>query len=254
MMMERISVQLKNKLSELERISQILEELGKLHHLPSKALYGVNLALEEILTNVISYGYEDKNEHEIIVRLSLQNGELVTEVEDGGRAFNPLELPEPDMNSPLEERPIGGLGIHFVRELMDAVEYSRKDGKNLLVMKKKTKGGLKMEMTQSKKEKLVILGLKGKLDANTSNSLEEKLLSLIEGGEKQIVVDFSHLDYISSAGLRVILMAAKRLKNANGKIVLCALNENVREVFDLAGFSTIFSIYPSQQEASQALQ
>ena len=111
-----------------------------------------------------------------------------------------------------------------------------------------------MEMTQSKKEKLVILGLKGKLDANTSNSLEEKLLSLIEGGEKQIVVDFSHLDYISSAGLRVILMAAKRLKNANGKIVLCALNENVREVFDLAGFSTIFSIYPSQQEASQALQ
>jgi len=111
-----------------------------------------------------------------------------------------------------------------------------------------------MEMTQSQKESLVILGLKGKLDASTSNSLEEKLLSLIEGGDKQLMVDFSHLDYISSAGLRVLLMTAKRLKNANGKIVLCALKENVREVFDLAGFSTIFSIYPSQQEACQALQ
>jgi anti-anti-sigma factor len=111
-----------------------------------------------------------------------------------------------------------------------------------------------MEMMQSKKESLVILGLKGKLDASTSSSLEEKFLSLMEGGEKQLVVDFSQLDYISSAGLRVLLMAAKRLKNANGKIALCALKENVREVFDLAGFSTIFSIYPSQQEASQALQ
>jgi len=137
-MTERISVQLKNKLFELERMSQILEELGQSHHLPSKALHVVNLALEEILTNVISYGYEDKNEHEIIVRLSLQDGELVAEVEDDGRPFNPLELPEPDTTSPLEERPVGGLGIHFVRKLMDAVEYSRKDGKNLLVMKTKT--------------------------------------------------------------------------------------------------------------------
>ena len=106
-----------------------------------------------------------------------------------------------------------------------------------------------MEMTASKKDNVVILRLTGKLDASTSNNLEEKLVSLLDHDEKQFVVDLAHLTYISSAGLRVLLMAAKRLKNVNGKIVLCLLQENVREVFDIAGFTTIFSLYPSEEAA-----
>jgi anti-sigma regulatory factor (Ser/Thr protein kinase) len=138
-MTERISVRLENKITELLRMSQALEAFGQLHQIPAKVLHAANLSLDEILTNIISYGYDDGNEHQIILRFALETGELILEVEDDGRPFNPLELPEPDTTSPLEERPVGGLGIHFVRKLMDAVEYSRKDGKNLLVMKKKTK-------------------------------------------------------------------------------------------------------------------
>jgi len=134
-MKQKKSIQFKNNLSELERLNLILAEFGERYHLPSKVLFNLNLALEEILTNIISYGYDDREEHEIIVRLSLEQGELTVEVEDDGRPFNPLEALEPDLNKPLEERPVGGLGIHLVRKLMDELAYQRQEGRNLLLIK-----------------------------------------------------------------------------------------------------------------------
>lgn len=111
-----------------------------------------------------------------------------------------------------------------------------------------------MEMTEQKKGTVVLLGLKGRLDASTAGKLEEKLLALIDGGEKQILFNLEHLDYISSAGLRVLLMAAKKLKVANGKIVLASLKDQIREVFEIAGFSAIFPIFDSEDAALRSFQ
>ena len=97
----------------------------------------LNLALEEILVNVIAHGYQGSADHQIIVRLALDDGEVRAEVEDDARPFNPLEAPEPDLSKPLEERPIGGLGIHLTRKMMDGLVYRRQGDKNLLVMRKK---------------------------------------------------------------------------------------------------------------------
>jgi anti-sigma regulatory factor (Ser/Thr protein kinase) len=140
MMSEKICVKLKNDLSEIERLSQIVTEFAKRNHLPSRVLFDLNLALEEVLTNVISYGYQDSNEHQIIIRICLENGELTAVVEDDGQPFNPLEVPEPDLEKTLEERPVGGLGIYLTRKLMDELEYKQQGGKNILVMKKNTVG------------------------------------------------------------------------------------------------------------------
>jgi len=136
-MSKPMAIPFKNKLSEIERLGQVMEEFAELHHLPPNLVFEINLALEEILTNVISYGYDDSNEHEILIRLSCKGGEITAEVEDDGRPFNPLEAAEPDTDKPLEERPVGGLGIHLVRKFMDDVEYKRQQGKNLLAMKKR---------------------------------------------------------------------------------------------------------------------
>ncbi|HSE87328.1 MAG TPA: SpoIIE family protein phosphatase, partial [Candidatus Binatia bacterium] len=135
-MTEHVEIKLSNKLSELDRVNQILAEFARRHGLAPHVGHDLNLALEEILTNIISYGYTDNREHEIKVRLSAQPGEVSVEIEDDGQPFNPLEAPEPDTTKPLEERTIGGLGIHLVRKLMDGLEYQRQQGKNLLVMKK----------------------------------------------------------------------------------------------------------------------
>ena len=135
-MENRLSLVLRNHLSELKRMSEAVSAWCRGNNISSAVEFHVNLALDEIISNVIRYGWKDLGEHEFNVRLSLLNDEVTIEVEDDATPFNPLEVPMPDLNRPLEERPVGGLGIHLVRQVMDRLEYRRLDGKNLLVMKK----------------------------------------------------------------------------------------------------------------------
>jgi anti-sigma B factor antagonist len=86
------------------------------------------------------------------------------------------------------------------------------------------------------------LHLAGRLDANTAGQLEKTIVPLIEGGTKNIIVDFDELEYISSAGLRVLLLSAKLIKKAQGIIVLCGMKDFIKEIFDIAGFTPIFTI------------
>ncbi|MGI6548556.1 MAG: STAS domain-containing protein [Syntrophomonadales bacterium] len=106
-----------------------------------------------------------------------------------------------------------------------------------------------IRISERKQDDILVLGLEGRLDASTSSTLDKHLSGSIEGGEIKMVLDFSSLDYISSAGLRVLLMAAKKIKGAGGRLVLAGLKSHVREVFDIAGFSSIFPIYSTQEDA-----
>jgi len=111
-----------------------------------------------------------------------------------------------------------------------------------------------MNITESKTADIVTLSLSGRLDTTTAKAFEDRLLAHIDSGERRLAIDLTGLEYISSAGLRVFLLAAKRLDSAQGRIALCALTEPVREVFDVAGFISIFAIYDSHQEALKDLQ
>lgn len=135
--MNEISVVLKNEIAEIERLSEIVSEFGNAHHLSEEFLYAVNLALDEILTNTISYGYADQAAHEITVTLRVLGNELVAEIVDDARAFDPLAAPKVDVDLPLEQKEIGGLGIHLTRTLMDEMAYRREQDKNVLLMKKR---------------------------------------------------------------------------------------------------------------------
>jgi len=130
---------LKNELSEIERMSQLLAEFGERWHLPAKPLLDLNLAIEEVVANVITHGYENDDEHQIGIRIHLEDTDITVEVEDDGRPFNPLEFPKPDLTLPLEEKSLGGLGIHLLRNLTDCLDYKRQETKNLLVIKKTMK-------------------------------------------------------------------------------------------------------------------
>ena len=136
-----LSVTITNHLSELERVHAIVWQFGKSHQFSEVMINNINLALEEIVTNVIEHGYEDSNQHFIIIRFSLQEGEVIAEVEDDAQPFNPLKVPVPDLNTSLEDRPIGGLGIHLVRNVMDTMDYRNHEGKNCLKLTKKIAGG-----------------------------------------------------------------------------------------------------------------
>lgn len=135
---DQIRIVLRNDLSEIEKLRRELESFGQRCGLSSKTLFELNLILEEVISNVISYAYRDDQRHEIVVRADLSNGELVMEVEDDGRPFNPTQIPPPDFERPLEGMKVGGLGLHLVRELTCSIEYDRREEKNRLVMRKKT--------------------------------------------------------------------------------------------------------------------
>ncbi|QQS49153.1 MAG: ATP-binding protein [Acidobacteriota bacterium] len=125
-----------NDLTEIGRLGRLVDEFIEGHRLPAKTAFEINLALDELLTNTITYGYDDGLEHRIHIRGSLVDGRIRIEIEDDGRAFNPLEAAVPDLEAPLVERPIGGLGIHLVRQLTDLIEYRRAAGKNIVILNK----------------------------------------------------------------------------------------------------------------------
>ena len=106
-----------------------------------------------------------------------------------------------------------------------------------------------MNITTTEVEGITIAEFEGNLDTNTAPEAEERLGELLEKGVTKILVDFTTLDYISSAGLRVLLVTTKRLGGTGGSMRICGLNETVDEVFEISGFSTIFSVFKSRDEA-----
>jgi len=106
-----------------------------------------------------------------------------------------------------------------------------------------------MDITEERRGEVKIIGLRGRLDASSSPGVEQKLLNLIDQGERRLVLDFSELSYISSIGLRVLIATAKSLQKIKGRLALAALNNHVQEIFRIAGFTSIFSIYPTCDEA-----
>ena len=125
-----------NQLDQLDHLAHSLEEISDEWKIPLNIALNLNLVLEELVTNIIFYGYEDKDEHEIRINLSYKNNTIKVQIEDDGRQFDPLQAPEPDTEKSIEERKIGGLGIHFVRTIMDDVNYLRLGNKNRLTMTK----------------------------------------------------------------------------------------------------------------------
>ena len=136
---KKYSFTLKSNLAELETLCQQMEKFGQLLGLTKKCIFEINLALDELFTNIISYGFADDDEHMIRVTLTPQNKTLCLSIEDDGLPFNPIDAKEPDLECTVEDCKIGGLGIHLIRNLMDDICYERCGDKNVLTLKKSIK-------------------------------------------------------------------------------------------------------------------
>ena len=110
-----------------------------------------------------------------------------------------------------------------------------------------------MEINTKREDKALVVSVSGRMDAVTASDFENALTEFIDQGDNSLVIDFSDLDYISSAGLRSILGAAKKMKGLKGKLFLANLKEVVKEVFDISGFSAIIPIYDSVETALEAM-
>lgn len=125
-----------NDLAEIGRIAELIEGFCADNGLGEGLSHAINLSLDELLTNTISYGYEDETRHLIRIDIAYAGNRVTVTVRDDARAFDPTEAAEPDLDAALDDRPIGGLGIHIVRVMMDDIRYDRIDGHNQLTLTK----------------------------------------------------------------------------------------------------------------------
>ena len=133
-----VSLTLENTLEEMPRFESKLTELAQKGHLPADLVFQIHLAFDELFTNIVSYGYEDEGTHRIFVEISVAEDSVRIDLTDDGQPFNPLtETKDPDIDAELSERRIGGMGVHFVKTLMDEVTYNYVDNKNHIQFVKK---------------------------------------------------------------------------------------------------------------------
>ena len=129
-----LTLHLQNKIAEVARLVDAVESFGTHAGLSPDLTYRLTLSLDEIVSNVIRHGYSDTSDHVVEVRLSIHDGVVTSVIEDDGHPYDPRESPEPDLSMPVEQRGPGGLGIFLVRQMMDSIDYARRDGKNVLTV------------------------------------------------------------------------------------------------------------------------
>jgi serine/threonine-protein kinase RsbW len=126
---------IRNDMAELANLHDSLERIGAELGVPGKPLMQLQVALDEIASNVIKYGWPDGGNHKLCVRITGQQGRIEVQIVDDGREFDPRLAPPPEPQPAGRRRP-GGLGIHLVKQLVDRVEYERVGGRNRTVMTK----------------------------------------------------------------------------------------------------------------------
>jgi anti-sigma regulatory factor (Ser/Thr protein kinase) len=135
----KASIRIGNAIAEMNKVTDFVDQFGAAHHLPQNITNDLNLCLDEILNNAISYGYDDKEPRSILVILSLSGDRMTAEIQDDGKPYDPWKTIPSAPKGDLQSRRIGGLGCRFVQELMDQVNYARVGQHNVLKIMKKLK-------------------------------------------------------------------------------------------------------------------
>lgn len=130
---------IQNEINELNRLAQFIEELGEELQLKPDLVFNLNLVLEEAVSNIILYAYPKQMGNEITIQADWSEQSLIFTITDTGKPFDPTQVAEADITLSAEERPIGGLGIFLIKQIMNEVEYQRIEGRNVFTLKKDLK-------------------------------------------------------------------------------------------------------------------
>ncbi|HEU4324819.1 MAG TPA: anti-sigma factor antagonist [Roseiflexaceae bacterium] len=231
-------------LDSLAHISAFINDAAGRVGLDDHSAWQVELAVDEAATNIIQHACDPGQPGEIELSWRVESDWLVVTLRDWGDPFDPSSIPAPDITSPLEERQAGGLGIFLMNRLMDSVsfEFDTANG-NLLTMTKRL---------HSAAEPPQIVTLGGRLDAQSTNQALSRVRATLGAGTSQVLLDMSGVTFMSSSGLRALLLLRRELLAQGGELRLCALQPQVREVFALTGFTQVFAIHDTRDDALAA--
>jgi anti-anti-sigma factor len=242
------------RLEEVRHACDFVVEAAETARLDERAVYHCQMAVDEALTNIIEHGYAyegDKRQIEIVCEINTTHF-LITIIDDSP-AFNPLAHHSPDPAAPLDTREPGGWGIYFIRKLMDDVRYSRVSDHNHLTLVKNLAGAQLDSASDESGEGFpvrqldnssVIISPYGRLDSNSSTTLEKTLTAQLDKGQRWLYLDMSEVEYIASSGLKVLVSAWRRAHERDGDVTLSNLRPRLMEIFEMVGFDMLFEIFP----------
>ncbi|NDJ60334.1 MAG: anti-sigma factor antagonist [Chloroflexi bacterium] len=252
----------------LENVAQACEfvlaaarEVG----LDDRALYHCHLAVDEACTNIIEHGYAAHDLDGVVeIVCGVQNQYFVISLLDDGPPFNPLEMTGLEQDPLANDREPGGWGIFFIRRFMDAVQYDYDMNRNRLVMHKRLQadadfaapadpasdGITETSITsQSLTSKVWMVVPNGRLDLTCVADMEMLLAKHLAAEHNDLVVNMAAVDYIASAGLKMLVGMWQRARERNGDLVLTTVGPHVREVFELIGLDLVISITDTPDQA-----
>ncbi len=239
---------------DVMRSVEALQQLGREQQVPEKVLFGLALALEECASNIVKYALQYDASRKFVAAFEYSGSTIVIELRDQGPEFDPTKVPLSEKEEAGDDRPPGGWGIRLARSHTDEMHYAREGRENVLrlvsrfgLMKQSVlsnytlQGGnstMKLDIqiqenTSSKLPGTITVRLAGSLDTATSPELERKLTPVLAGPVKGLVFDLAQLRFISSAGLRVISIARKKLWEKGGTTVVVNMQPQIKEVFDI---------------------
>lgn len=249
----------------LENVSAVCDfvvEQAREAGLDERAIHHCYLAVDEACTNIIEHGYPQPcNGCVIDVFCRYDEQALTISVVDDSPEFDPMNHPDPNPKAPLNERGVGGWGIFFIKKLMDTVTYSHEGGRNRLIMVKKyvktaTATISRTDLPSFKPiemraltEKIWIVTPSGRLDQAQANHLAATLNSQLESGHRWLIVNMADVEFISSAGLKMLVSVWQRVRDQKGDLALAGLNPRVREVLEMIGLDLVFTISDSADQA-----
>jgi serine/threonine-protein kinase RsbW len=240
------TITLPAELDSLAKISEFISDGTTRAGLDDHAAWQVQLAVDEAATNIIQHSYDGMTPGSIVLTWRRDENEFIVTLLDHGHSFNPDEVPSPDVKSPLEERQAGGLGLFIMGQLMDTVNFTFDPNEgNLLTMTK---------LIDRSANAVRTFTLNGRLDAVHSSDMMRGVHVAIADGARRILLDMAAVTFLSSSGLRALLLTRKELLAQDGELRLCALRPEVEEVFALTGFTQVFSIHATREEALQAFK
>lgn len=237
------------RVDDLDKIHELVDELCHRTQLDESACYAFRLCIEEAFVNVIDHGYPHDHPGPLILTLKTVDHAIHAMITDHAPSFHPENAPRPDLDLGWDERQIGGLGWHFIREMMDEVRYeaSAEKGNILTLVKyldpvRETKKG-RLEITISMQGDILLVALGGKVDALSAPSVIEMLKNQMADGKKNFVVDLTRLNYISSAGVFALLNGLKVARERGGDLRVATASKDVHKVLELSGFFDLTEHY-----------
>ena len=207
------------------------------------AAWQVQLAVDEAASNIIQHAYASAKPGTIDLSWVLTKTALVVTLRDQGIQFDPDSVPPPDISATIDERQAGGLGLFLMRRLMDDVRFVSEPSGNVMTL---------VKYLPNTPPDVAIISLSGRLDAAQTDRIMAAARAAIPSGADRVLLDLSEISFLSSSGLRALLLLRRDLLLRSGELRLCGLISTVHEVFAITGFTQVFAIHATAEEALTA--